>query len=379
MVHIVVLAKGIRMELIKVKTSEVEEDIKCTRCRQIKPSSLYGINKTTKDYYKTCGKCRGISEEDYEQSIREANLIKYKDRQRKCTRCDQTKEAERFGERKSNGQTYGTCLVCRGLELPPPKTIKIKKPGRECTGCGHPKTEEEFGGLKKNGKFNTTCLNCRQRYREPTEDELKGNFILTLEGMIWCNGCTVYKKKEEFPLEKDESVEKSHIRCLHCREKTVKRSERDKCACGINKYNCRECGDGIFCPHSKRKKTCSICSPDYHCEHNTVKAKCKYCSPINHLVSIVRSRVYDVVKGNKTKRTLEYLGCSGEYYRTYLEKLFVEGMSWDNYGKEWEIDHIVPIFYSNPTDEQKIERLHYTNTQPLECSANRSKGNRFIG
>ena len=376
MVHIIVVTKGVRIELVRVKPSE-PKNIKCSRCNQIKPASLYGINKTTKDYYKTCGKCRGISEKDYEQSIRETNITKYKDKERTCTRCDQTKEADRFGERKSNGQTYGTCLVCRGLELPPPKPIKIKKPGRKCTGCGHPKTEEEFGGLKKNGKFNATCLNCRQRYREPTEDELKGNFILTLDGMIWCNGCIVYKKKEEFPPDKHDGTPSK--RCLHCKEKGSQRRERDRCACGIKKYDCRKCGDGIFCPHSKRKNICSICTPDFHCQHDVVARNCKICSPINHLVGIVRSRVYSVVKGKKTKSSLEYLGCSGEYYRTYLEKMFLEGMSWDNYGKEWEIDHIIPIFYSNPTDEQKIKRLHYTNTQPLWTSDNRSKGNRFIG
>jgi hypothetical protein len=376
MVRIVVVDKGIKTELIREELYEVE-DIKCSRCKQIKPASLYGINKATQDYYKTCNKCRGVSEEDYEDSIREANILQYKDKERACTRCRKVKEAERFGERQFNGKTYSNCLVCRGLELPPPKPIKIKKPGRECTGCGHPKTEEEFGGLKKNGKSHITCLTCRQRYREPTEEEIKGDFILSLDGMIWCNGCIVYKKKAEYPPEKDEST--PHIRCLYCREKTAKREERDKCACGINKYDCRQCGDGIFCPHSKRKNTCGICTPDYYCNHNVVGYKCKYCSPIAHLVSIVRGTVYKALKSNKKKKSIEYLGCSAEEYKVYLENLFTRGMTWENYGTLWEVDHIIPLMYKKPTLEQIIERLHYTNTQPLGCSANRSKGNKFIG
>jgi hypothetical protein len=53
-------------------------------------------------------------------------------------------------------------------------------------------------------------------------------------------------------------------------------------------------------------------------------------------------------------------------------------MTWENYGDVWEIDHIVPLKYQDPTLEQVIERLHYTNTQPLWASENASKGNRFI-
>ena len=53
-------------------------------------------------------------------------------------------------------------------------------------------------------------------------------------------------------------------------------------------------------------------------------------------------------------------------------------MSWDNYG-EWEIDHIIPLKYNNPSIEEVQERLHYSNTQPLWARENRAKGNRHIG
>ena len=43
-------------------------------------------------------------------------------------------------------------------------------------------------------------------------------------------------------------------------------------------------------------------------------------------------------------------------------------MSWDNYG-EWEIDHITPLRFRDggvlPSMEETIDRLHFTNTQPL--------------
>ena len=52
-------------------------------------------------------------------------------------------------------------------------------------------------------------------------------------------------------------------------------------------------------------------------------------------------------------------------------------MTWDNHG-EWHIDHIVPIKFDSPTMEETIERLHYTNTQPMWSSDNMKKGNSYI-
>jgi hypothetical protein len=58
-------------------------------------------------------------------------------------------------------------------------------------------------------------------------------------------------------------------------------------------------------------------------------------------------------------------------------------MSLDNYGEVWQIDHIIPIKYKQdgkePSLEDTIKRLHWSNTQPLFTEENLSKGNRFIG
>lgn len=53
-------------------------------------------------------------------------------------------------------------------------------------------------------------------------------------------------------------------------------------------------------------------------------------------------------------------------------------MSWERMGTEIHIDHKIPIMYNNPTMEEIIKRLHYTNLQPMWARENMSKGNRFI-
>jgi hypothetical protein len=91
--------------------------------------------------------------------------------------------------------------------------------------------------------------------------------------------------------------------------------------------------------------------------------------------------VTKALKTDKTDHSINYLGITIQEYRDYLESKFEDGMSWDNYG-EWQIDHIIPLRYDKegePTMEDTIKRLHYTNTQPLWAEDNMSKGNRRIG
>ena len=80
-------------------------------------------------------------------------------------------------------------------------------------------------------------------------------------------------------------------------------------------------------------------------------------------------------------RSKEYLGCDIGTFRAHIEVQFTDGMSWENYGK-WHIDHRVPLQYKKdgkaPTMEEVVERLHYTNTQPLWASENMAKCNRYI-
>jgi hypothetical protein len=51
-------------------------------------------------------------------------------------------------------------------------------------------------------------------------------------------------------------------------------------------------------------------------------------------------------------------------------------MSWDNYGKEWQIDHILPLSLFDLKDEKHIKiAVHWTNLQPLKSSENTVKYN----
>ncbi len=76
--------------------------------------------------------------------------------------------------------------------------------------------------------------------------------------------------------------------------------------------------------------------------------------------------------GAKTKRTLEILGCTIEFLRAYLEVRFKAGMTWENFGTVWHVDHALPLASAKTTRE--VYRLcHYTNLQPLFVAENLAK------
>ena len=99
---------------------------------------------------------------------------------------------------------------------------------------------------------------------------------------------------------------------------------------------------------------------------------------LNHNIHI---EVWRDLKKNKRNINWEKLvGYTKEDLIKHLESQFIIGMTWENYGSYWEIDHIIPrsaFNFTSPDDSQFKFCWSLNNLQPLECSKNRSKGNKI--
>tara|TARA_R110000796_G_scaffold74800_1_gene168196 strand:- start:41 stop:592 length:552 start_codon:yes stop_codon:yes gene_type:complete len=85
----------------------------------------------------------------------------------------------------------------------------------------------------------------------------------------------------------------------------------------------------------------------------------------NRLKNNTRKLYYITVPKNLRIKGIQFLGCSIKDFIVYLEKQFDGNMSWENYGKYWEIDHIYP--------RSKGGIFHYSNTRPLSIKENKIK------
>lgn len=98
--------------------------------------------------------------------------------------------------------------------------------------------------------------------------------------------------------------------------------------------------------------------------------------PYFRLVENLRRRLNLVLTDTiKSAPTLKLIGCPVESWRSYLESLFRPGMTWENYGSVWHIDHKRPCAKFDLSDpEQQKACFHWSNTQPLFAWENLQKG-----
>lgn len=102
-------------------------------------------------------------------------------------------------------------------------------------------------------------------------------------------------------------------------------------------------------------------------------------SPKHRIDNNISNGIWYCLKSKKEGRKWETLvGYTIEKLITHLEKQFDDKMSWDNYGKYWEIDHKKPkslFYYESPEGKEFKECWAIENLQPLEKSLNRIKFN----
>ncbi len=147
-------------------------------------------------------------------------------------------------------------------------------------------------------------------------------------------------------------------------------------------------------------KVCYLCGKtklrtEYYRGKNKINSRCKECDK-KRRVEIRKNRKelephYKILLGlkNRLKRGFKFygyikkrgvtyediIGCDVIVLKEHLEKQFIDGMSWSNYG-EWEVDHIIPLGISE-NQEVYEKSSHYMNTQPLFMKDNRDKSNKL--
>lgn len=139
---------------------------------------------------------------------------------------------------------------------------------------------------------------------------------------------------------------------------------------------CRLCKGGAFCIHEKTRSRCRLCKGGEICQHYKRRSQCAICDPVGYISKTSRDRIYKAITRKGSKSTCDFLGCSFDFLRKWIECQFSDGMNWENAG-EWHVDHIVPLKL-NGGGNTPTNRNHFSNLAPMWGKENVSKNNRFV-
>lgn len=183
---------------------------------------------------------------------------------------------------------------------------------------------------------------------------------------------------------KAELALKAKERHKNNRKRDIARSRQWYLAnCDLCKQKAKEYYQANKEKHHKQSKAWAEANPEKRCA-SVRKYNHKYRDTLKgHLSSTISKRMNESLrKGMKAGRHWENLvSFTIDQLRDHLEKQFVEGMNWKNYGREgWHIDHRVPVAafnFSTPDDSDFQRCWALENLQPLWAKENMSKGGKI--
>jgi hypothetical protein len=84
-----------------------------------------------------------------------------------------------------------------------------------------------------------------------------------------------------------------------------------------------------------------------------------------------------ILNGHVASQYASFFGLDFKSLRLWIEMQFTGELSWANYGKEWQFDHIIPVTYFDFTDENELKLCwNFTNIRVEAFQKNKDKGNR---
>jgi hypothetical protein len=236
--------------------------------------------------------------------------------------------------------------------------------------------------IKPSGLFYKTCKRCRnkskqrnKKYYENNPDKYKKYYEENADKII-----EKQKKYYEDNIDKIKEYKKTYNKdnIVKIKEKNKKYYDDniDKIKEQSKKY--REYNADKIKEQSKKYRD------NNKCEHNKAVRSCKICNLPLYLLNLQRLQLWKCLKSsnqNKTKSSIEYLGCDADYFKDYIQKkmdIYNETAEVKMDFSNIHIDHIKPISTFNLDDEEEfLDCCNYTNLQPLLANDNLSKFNKW--
>jgi len=175
----------------------------------------------------------------------------------------------------------------------------------------------------------------------------------------WCKECTC-KANRERRAKNPEKYREAVRKCQRANPEKLRESQKRYYMANIEK--CRENGRRWVKRHLEKYR-----------EGMRVAAKKRRNTLKGRLEANIKCSIWKSLREAKADRSWELLvGYNVDDLKRHLEKQFIDGMTWANYGK-WHIDHKIPISafnFEKPEDIDFQRCFSLKNLQPLWAKEN---------
>ena len=269
-----------------------------------------------------------------------------------CKKCEKEKEVKYFDTGRN------VCKICKYKQTKENRNEKVIINENRvdfiemkvCNICIKNLKREEFN--RRNTTPDGLSNTCRKCYNSSR----KSKTIIVSESHInkICNTCNKTKSLTEFgtcSISKDNHFH----RCKECQKPSEWNNEKQKLS--QKKYSTNN-KEKLQEKWRKRK------------ENVQNRIKQRLCARIKSALKEVSLR--------KINRTYEYIGCSYDLLKRWIEFQFQYDMTWDNIGL-WHIDHVIPCASFDLTNPECIsECFSWKNLRPCWAEENMIKGSKII-
>lgn len=324
--------------------------------------------------------------------------------------CGEIKPLSEFYFRKETGQHRAACKKCKRIKTKEEIIAAAYAETKTCKHCGIEKPRSEFQNAGK--LVQPYCKPCdkvrkkkhevenQEQYDNSRKEYYKNNFVeINKRNRAYAvkNAEKVIERRKAYHARNKESICKRSREYNKKNKSEISKRNKEKREANIEFYLAREKAYRSTSEGKARKAAQDKKYREKNIEVLNAKKKIWYLekglehkkawerkmkSNVGHVTTKrLRGRIYMALKkGIKSESTIKLLGCSVDYFKSYFESLFTEGMSWDAYMRgEIHIDHIRPCKKFNLTKpSEQRECFNYKNLQPLWRLDNLRKGTKEI-
>jgi len=251
---------------------------------------------------------------------------------------------------ETNQETATKCCSKCGVLKPIDRIVKNRN---ICKDCCNLKRKEKYKAVVLSNDNNKICRSCSQS--KPQTSFMKKCTI--------CKDCNNERRRNKYRTNEAHRLKAIQNATEFKQQKAEERRKKKLEEIGIGNKKCSNC---FKIKLSERFR------------HNRLKCKdCERDEPIDKFKRSVRGRIWYSLTIKKM-HTIEYLGCSSTDYVQWICN-YNDKYTLDNRGKEWHIDHVIPLSKFNLEDKtEQLIAFNWRNTMPLSAKENLSKNCKII-